>query len=222
MSSTWSGCSCGTWKITLEISLYLILLETACISDWRHVTLKLSPLNQRGKQVSNICQFSCHDSGFSEENIHSSSWLSSPEHRGPVTWGGQGRGRAAGPRGGRVVEGGQVGDGRGPGHYRNFYSEKIYLPRKHHDQTYCHLWHHKLINNFCLISYFISANFVLKPAPLLCVWGQVWMNCTLLARWEHLSAAPGPLTTQSIGPASGIIGAGAGVMSPPEPGAARL
>ena len=40
----------------------------------------------------------------------------SPEHRGPVTRGGEGRGGAGGPRGGRVVEGGQVGDCRGAGH----------------------------------------------------------------------------------------------------------
>ena len=42
--------------------------------------------------------------------------LRSPEHRGPVTRGGEGRGGAGGPRGGRVVEGGQVGDCRGAGH----------------------------------------------------------------------------------------------------------
>ena len=138
------------------------------------------------------------------ELIHSSSWLS-PEHRGPVTWGGQGRGGAAGPRGGRVVEGGQVGDGRGPGHCGNFYSERMKLPRKA-SWSNLSLVASYAINYFCIISYFISANFVLKPAPLLCVWGRVWVNCSLLARWEHLSAAPGPLlTTESIGPASGII-----------------
>ena len=34
MSSTWSGCSCDTWKIILETStnMLLILLEIACIS----------------------------------------------------------------------------------------------------------------------------------------------------------------------------------------------
>ena len=42
-----------------------------------------------------------------------------PEHRRPVTRGGEGGGGAGGPRGGRVVEGGQVGDGRGPGHRDN-------------------------------------------------------------------------------------------------------
>ena len=85
-------------------------------------------LNQSGKQVSHICHFSCHDLGFgvlSSENIHSFSCCTSeprtlnplsPEHGGPVARGGQGGGAAAGPRGGRVVEGGQVGDGRGPGH----------------------------------------------------------------------------------------------------------
>ena len=70
--------------------------------------------------MSNICHFSCHDLGFrtfiQSPKMHRTLNLLSPEHRCPVTRGGEGGGGAGGPRGGRVVEGGQVGDCRGAGH----------------------------------------------------------------------------------------------------------
>ena len=202
MSSTWSGCSCGTWKINWDKYHRF---------SWRQIASEADDTASSNCPCSIKAANRCHIfvtfhvmTRVSELRERHSSFIlqnESPEHRGPVTRGSEGRGGAWGPRGGRVVEGGQVGDCRGAGHRYDVRTYSgITLPK----------WGLFFGSGiFFSYSYFIAAN---SLEAGLCVWWLVSVNCSFLRQWEYLCEKCTRAPRLNIPPASAWV----------MPGVARL